>query len=154
MVQERIRLFDKIQTSQAMYNLVEKFFRDLDKFYVKKNGKTVPVKELTIKEFHNLVRTLPYRQDFKPIEVVARPKHLFKHRSLGLDCKKKGILIGSFLKLNHIPYRFVGSSNRQTRRIHHVFPQAFISGKWRNVDATYNHYEPFTKKRVTAYEVL
>lgn len=154
MVQARVSLFDKKQTSQAMYRLVEMFFRDLDKFHVKKNGKIVHVRDLTIREFHSIIKMLPYRQDMKPIEVVARPKHLLKHRALGLDCKKKGILIGSYLKINSIKYRFLGSSNRKNRRIHHVFPQAKINGKWHNVDATYSHYRPFERKRVTAYEVL
>ncbi len=137
-----------------MYNLVEKFYRDLEKFFVRVHGRTVPVSKMSIVQYHDMVRTLPYRQDTKPIEVVARPKHLFRHRRMGLDCKKKGILVGSYLRLKGIPYRFVGSSNKKNGRIHHVFPQAFISGQWKNIDATYPHYKPFTKKKVTNCEIL
>lgn len=154
MIQERKRLFNKAQTGKAMYRLVEKFYRDLEKFFVRVNGRTVPVGNMTIVQYHDLVRSLPYRQDTKPIEVIARPKHLFRHRKMGLDCKKKGILVGSFLKLRGIPYRFVGSSNRNNKRIHHVFPQGLIAGEWKNIDATYAHYKPFTKKKVTACEIL
>lgn len=154
MVQERIPLKNKSQTAEKMYYLIDKYFQDLKNVFVKVNGRIKPVYTLTVREFHNVIRNIPYRQDNKPIEVIARPKYLLKHRFMGLDCKKKGVLIGAFLRLKKVPYRLVGSSIKKSGRIHHVYPQGNFAGNWLNVDATYQHYRPFTKKRATNIELL
>jgi len=154
MIINRQNLSDKKETAEKMYYLVNRYFRDLSKFKTKKNGKIVPVTELNIIEFFDLVRSIPYRKDVKPIEVVSRPKYILKFRKSGADCKKKGILMGAYLKYNNLPYRFMSSSRKPSGRIHHVFPQIFINGKWKNLDATYSHYKPFQKKIVTNSEVL
>jgi hypothetical protein len=110
--------------------------------------------DLSLQEFFNLVKDIPYRRDPRPVEVVARPYYLFKHRNLGIDCKKKTIAMASYLKANGIPYRLIGSSNRPDRKIHHIFPQALIDGEFKNVDATYSQYRLFQAKNVTAWEEL
>ena len=154
MIQERVPLKNKSQTAVGMKKLINKYYNDLKNYVVNVRGKRVPVENLTIEEFHNVVRNIPYRQDTKPKEVIARPRHLLNHRKLGLDCKKKGVLMAAFFKLKGIPYRLIGSSSNPNRRIHHVFPQAFLNGEWCNMDATYNYYRPYEKKRVTKYEIL
>lgn len=154
MIQERKALYSKDQTSRRMYQLIDRFYNDLKRFKVRKGKKTVPLPSLTVREFFYYVRSIPYRQDKKPIEVISRPYHILRHRFVGMDCKKKGILLGSFLKLKKIPFRLIGSSKRVSGRIHHVYPQIFINGNWKNYDATYSHYKPFQKKQVTNYEVL
>ncbi len=137
-----------------MYYLINKYNNDLDKIYVRKNGQYRPVSSLTLQEYFNIIRRIPYRRDKKPIEVVARPKHIFKHRNLGMDCKKKAVMISSYLKNNGIPYRLASSSKKINKRIHHVFPQMYLNGEWMNVDATYPHYKIFAPKTVTKFEVL
>jgi len=140
-----------------MYYLVNRYFSDLSKVRIKKNGQIIPITNLTITEFYNFVRRIPYRKDIKPVEIIARPKIILKNLSLGMDCKKKGILISSFIKSKYgdkIPYRFMTTSNKKSGRIHHIFPQVFINGEWVNLDATYSHYKPFKKKLVTNFEVV
>lgn len=148
---EQETLRDKAQTARNMYRFIDRYFHDLDTI---KTSDGRPLSKLSLKEFFDLVRLIPYRQDNKPIEVIARPKHILTFSGNGMDCKKKAILISSYLKRNRIPYRLVGSSRKPSGKIHHVFPQAFIAGQWENLDATYSNYRPFAVKRVTAWEVL
>lgn len=154
MIYSTQRLFNKSETAEKMHKLILKYYRDLQNFRIRKNGRSVPLLSLTIKEFFNLVRKIPYRQDKKAVEIIARPKHILKHRALGMDCKKKSVLMASYCKSKKIPYRLIGSSIRENRRIHHVFPQAYLSGEWKNLDATYNNYRIFEPKKVTNYELL
>jgi hypothetical protein len=149
MLESREPLFDKLQTSNRIKSLCKKFNGDL-------NG----TRSLTPYQFFEMVRKIPYRKDPKPIEVVARPKHILNHQNLGMDCKKKAILLGSYFEANKIPYRFIGSSRRQDKKIHHIFPQAMcdkdgnLTDDWTNFDATYSTYSIAMPKAVTAYEVL
>ena len=147
-------LFKKSQTAKEMYRIIEKYWRDLKRFSVTVNKRNVPLTELTIEQFFNFLRKIPYTKDVKPIEVVARPRYLLNAAMAGLDCKKKSILMASYLRSNGHNYRLVGSSNRRNKNIHHVFPQVLTKGGWQNLDATYPQYKPYQKKRVTAYEVL
>lgn len=147
-------MYDKKQTAITMKYLIRKFFRDLNRVKVMKNGRKVPITSLSMFEFFEVVKNIPYRRDTKPIEVISRPKHILKLRRLGMDCKKKALLIGSFLHGKSIPYRLVASSRKKNGRIHHVFPQAKVGNQWMNVDATYPHYQMFEPKTVTNMEVL
>lgn len=147
-------LFNKNETANMMHYLVRKYYNDLRSFRIRRGGKSIPLINLTIKQFFDLVRRIPYRQDKKPIEVVSRPVHILKLSRLGMDCKKKSVLIASYLKSRKIPYRFIGSSIRKNKKIHHIFPQAYLDGDWVNLDATYNHYKPGQPKKVTYYESL
>jgi hypothetical protein len=88
------------------------------------------------------------------VEVIARPKHLLNQAMAGLDCKKKSILVGSYLKGKNLNFRLIGSSNKKNKNIHHVFPQVKSGSVWKNLDATYPNNRIFETKRVTAYEVL
>lgn len=139
----RTTLWDKSQTARAMYGLVRAFASDL--------GAT---SKKSLPEYFDLVRRIPYLRDVKGHEVVARPALILKEFP-AIDCKKKAILIASYLQLNGIPWRFVASSVRKDRRVHHVFTQAQINGEWRNVDPTYSHFKLFEPKRgLTKIEVL
>lgn len=137
-----------------MYYLINKYFRDIDKFKVKVNGVLKPLSQLTLGQFFNFVKNIPYKKDIKPIEIISRPEYLIKNRKKGLDCKKKAILICSYLKNYRLPFRLASSSKLISGRIHHVFPQMQLQGNWQNLDATYNYYKPFEKKTVTNFEVL
>jgi hypothetical protein len=160
MYEEREPLFDKLQTSRAIKALVEKYADDLRGVYVEEGGKKIPVSRLSIVDYFDVVRLIPYRKDTKPIEIISRPHHILKYRGLGMDCKKKSILMASFFKLRNIPFRFIGSSRRPDKKIHHIFTQAKVnpdgtrSNKFVNYDSTYKHYRPAMEKKVTAFEVL
>jgi hypothetical protein len=154
MLEMREPLYDKNQTGNRIKELCRRFYSDLSSIYLEKNGQQIPLSSLTLKEFFNFVRNIPYRQDKKPIEIVARPYHILRHKSLGMDCKKKSVLLGAFCEYQGIPYRFIASSRRADKQVHHVFPQAQVNGRFVNVDATYPEYSYGQKKNVTYAEVL
>ena len=154
MWQERAILYDKNQTGNKIKYLIENYYTDLDKIFTKKGKRYIPISKLSLFEFYNMIRKIPYRKDNAPVEVIARPFHIMNHKSMGMDCKKKCIMIGSYLRYHKMPYRIMSSSRRPTKEIHHVFPQVKIGNKWRNLDATYNHNKPLEFKTVTNHEVL
>ncbi len=154
MLYSKQRLYEKDQTGRNMHFLINRYYNDLKKMFTIKNGRRVPVLNLSLKDFFNLVRGIKYRKDIKPVEVISRPKHIINHRKMGMDCKKKAILIASFLKYKNYPYRLIASSRKPNGRIHHVFPQVALNGEWLNVDATYPHYKIFEPKEITKAEVL
>jgi hypothetical protein len=155
-------LFNKEQTGRRMHQLVRRFSGDLRSYYVKRGGKTLPLTKLTLRQIHDVVRKIPYRRDIAPVEVVARPKHILDHASLGMDCKKKNILLCAWCRENRVPYRMIASSTRPDRKYHHVFPQALLQGMagdsramgWTSIDATYRNNRIGERKRVTAAMVL
>ena len=154
MILSATRLKNKDQTGKEMHRLIKQYSSDLNSVYVRKDGKMIPFSSLTLMEAFDIVRLIPYRQDIKPIEVIARPNGILKNAPVGMDCKKKAILIAAYLKERGIPFRLIASSRKPNKRIHHVFPQANIAGKWLNMDATYSNYKPFQLKPVTKAEVL
>jgi len=137
-----------------MHSLIRRFARDLEKVHIRRAGKLIPLSDLTLRQFFTYVRKIPYRRDTKPVEVISRPRYILQYQGLGMDCKKKAILVGAWAKVNGTPWRLIASSTRGDKRVHHVFPQVKLNGRWRNVDATYKHYRPFQHKRVTFAEVL
>lgn len=138
-----------------MYELVKRYNSDLDNVYIQRRGRHIPLSSLPLDDYFDVVRNIPYKMDKRPIEVVMRPKYVFQYGPrIGADCKKKAIAIGAFAAYHGIPYRFIGSSRRPDKKIHHVFPQLLLSGDWKNVDATYPEYELFMAKKATKAEVL
>lgn len=127
------RLYNKEQTGERMYNLIDTYARDLANFKVNDTA----LFDLSISDFFNFVKNIPYRRDLSPTEVISRPHHILHHRKIGMDCKKKAILIASWAFLNNIPFHLIASSSRKNGKIHHVFPQVQLNGEWINADATY-----------------
>jgi len=110
---------------------------------------------MNIQQFFDYVKSIPYEKDIPDQEVVSRPLYLLRLFP-SLDCKKKAILMSSFINLKYGPraWRLCLSSNRPDGKITHIFPQ-FNNGKtWLNVDATYNHNTFAGKKRVTNIEFV
>lgn len=140
---KRSTLWNKTQTARAMYSLVIRFATDLGSY-----GK------LSLQDFFDVVRKIPYLRDTKGSEVVARPRLIFSEFP-AIDCKKKAILMASWMEINKIPWRFISTSMRKDKRIHHVFAQGFINGEWKNVDPTYSYFRLFQPKvGITKTEIL
>jgi len=154
MVKLTENLYDKNQTGNRIKELCRKFSGDLDCIYLSKDGEEIPLSELPLQDFFKFVKNIPYKMDKKPVEIVARPYYILKNKSQGADCKKKSILMGAWLERHNIPYRFIASSKRPDKMVHHVFPQGKINGKYINLDATYPEYQPGEKKKVTYAEIL
>ena len=147
------RLYSKNQTGKDMYRLIDTYSSDLDNIKVWRAGKLMPFSKIPLNEAYDYIRRIPYKRDLKPVEILMRPALIFRNKNSGIDCKKKAILLSSYLRSRGIPYRLVASSRLQNKRIHHVFPQMYLCG-WLNFDATYPHYRPFEPKMVTKVEVL
>jgi hypothetical protein len=151
-------LTSKDLTADEIADLIGSFYTDLDLVYTDgPGGRRVKMNTLSLPAYYNLVRAIPYRRDpsTPPVEVIARPYYLFKYAHLGLDCKKKCIALGAWLRSHAVPFRLIGSSQRKDKKIHHIYPEAFINGKWVTVDATYPQYKLFeVKKDLTKKEVL
>jgi hypothetical protein len=147
-------LQSKDQTGHEMHRLINNYYKDIKNIIVEQNGKQVPLSSLPIDQAFNYIKNIPYRQDTRPFEIVARPEISARNQSGGLDCKKKSILMAAYLKSRGIPYRLVASSRKPSGKIHHVFPQMQVGNQWFNLDATYSHYKPGQQKTVTNAEVL
>lgn len=153
--QEPLR--NRLQTARRIKHLCEQFYLDLNLCFVIKDNKQIPLSKLSLPEYFDFVKNIPYRRDPSPREIVARPYYIIKHRALGADCKKKSVLICSFLRFKNFKYRAIGSSTRPDQTICHIYFQLFDpkEKKWKNVDATYSHFKLFAEKpEETAKELL
>ena len=150
-------LKDRHETARRIKHLIETYYTDLHNVFYKDGYRTRPVTDLTLQQYFDLVKNIPYRRDPKPFEIVARPYYLFKHRDLGLDCKKKSVLCGAFIRMKNFKYRAIGSSSREDLKVHHIYMQLYDTKKkaWRNVDATYPDYVLYEEKPTETFrEVL
>jgi hypothetical protein len=140
-------LKSKYQTVKEIRYAVDNYADDLKLFPRLLN--------MDLPNFFNYVKMIPYTRDVKNSEIVSRPKFILTLFP-SLDCKKKSILMGSFMRLKHGPesYRFCLSSNRPDGNIGHIFTQVFANGAWINADATYAHNRLGAKKKVTNFEIV
>lgn len=122
-----------------MLELIEKHYRDVSRFAT-----------MSIRQFYDKVRDLPYRADPKGNEFIQRPSSTLHGWSLWRDCDDKAILLGAYAKAAGIKYRIaIGGSkavqgpNGVTYPFHHVWPEFFLLGKWFPMDATYPRYSPY-----------
>lgn len=86
--------------------------------------------------FFKYVAALPYKKDPANIESISRPGLSMRPAWPWRDCDDKSILLGSWCAANGIPFRFIASSNRPDKNLHHVFVQAYLK-KPIFLDATY-----------------
>jgi hypothetical protein len=153
-IEEPLR--DKRQTVNRIFELSRRFSGDLDRVFVRINGGDYPAASLTLAEYFDFVKSIPYRRDREPVEIVARPRIIFTNylSGIGKDCKKSAVLVGAYLEKKHVPWRLAVISTRRDREMHHIFPQAdvYFSGDFLNIDATYSNMHLFSPKNVTAVE--
>jgi len=147
-------LKSKNQTGREMYRMIAATAGDLKKVFYNVGGRPVSADKLPLVQWFNIVKNIPYRRDPKPREILARPAHILGFEKLGADCKKKSLLMAAWCKQNNIPFRFIASSRRKDKKVHHVFPQARIAGQWLPLDATYKRNTIGMKRSDTKTEVL
>lgn len=148
-------LKDRIQTGREIAWLARNFYKDLDQ--------TGDI-DKPLDQFYSKVRSIPYVEDSEETtffqrdddEEVARPLFLLDREMYpALDCKKKAVLMSSWLEAHGDPWRLVTNSELPSKEQHHIFPQIQIDGEWYNVDATYPDYELYqSKPESTAAEEL
>ena len=140
-------LNSRFRTVKEIKYAVNHFYKDLLNFpdLIKKN----------IEEYFDFVRKIPYVRDIPKTEIVSRPDYLLTLFP-ALDCKKKAILMASYMRLKFGPgsYRFVTSSNRPDGKIGHIFTQIFNGSRWINADATYSNNKLGEPKKVTNFEIM
>ena len=135
-------LTNRNQTGRAIYKHAEKFAGDLLPY---------GYHDLTLHEFYDLVRSIPYEENPVGYEFVVRPGFSLEDLNSPLDCKQKAVLIGAWLYANNIEWRLAAVSEQDDKEIHHVLVQANIKGSWKNIDATYPEFKLFEAKNKVTY---
>ena len=140
-------LFDKYQTVTEIKRMIGSYYKDLESF--------PELIAMDVEQYFDFVKNIPYIRDVKKTEIVSRPKFLLTVFD-ALDCKKKSIIMGSFMKLKYGDgsYRLCLSSNSPDKVIKHIFTQININGNWINADATYSKNRIGQLKRVTNFEIV
>lgn len=140
-------LFDKYDTVAEIKRMIREYHKDLELF--------PDLINMNIQEYFDYVKNIPYIRDVPKTEVVSRPKFLLTVFG-ALDCKKKSILMGSYMKLLHGDgsYRLCLSSNSPDKVIKHIFTQIKIGDNWINADATYSKNKIGALKKVTNFEIV
>lgn len=111
-----------------MERIVKSYHRDIE-----------PLNTMNILDFFNFVRAIPYKEDFND-EILDRPRNLLKPEIWeGLDCKKKSILMASYLHNRGLKWSFIAVSEAIGRPIHHVYCLLKYGNKFFPLDATYEN---------------
>jgi hypothetical protein len=116
------------------------------------------LKNLSFEDYFNQIKNIPYRDDPDILynsEIISRP--LFCLNAGKLDCKKKAILMGAFCNSQRPPlkFKYVVSSERPDKKLHHVFPIVKLGKSWLVADPTYKYYYLGQgKKKLTKAEIL
>lgn len=114
------------QTANKMVVLVKKYYADIG-----------TKAEWPLIRFFDYVKKLPYHPDPKNNEVISRPKFLMQPNWFARDCDDKSILLASWLEANKVPWKFVASSTKKNKVLHHVFVVAKMKNRNVVLDATY-----------------
>ena len=126
------------QTGEQMKRLCCEYYKDISCFNF-----------MTLGQYFNFVKDLPYLADPKNIEFLSRPGASLLGSAKYRDCDDKAILIGSYLILKKIPFRFIAVSTNPAKKIHHVLVEAQIKNCRLFIDATYPKNKLFELKRYT-----
>jgi len=94
-----------------------------------------------LSKFFNYVKNLPYRRDPQRVESIARPALAMNPKIPWRDCDDKSILLAAWCESNFYPWRFVASSKRPDKTLHHVFVEAQGPNKPIYLDATYHFHK-------------
>lgn len=114
------------ETGRYMRRMVERYYRDMS-----------PYAHIPVTRIFSIVKNLPFRPDPGDKETLQRPLYTMQRQGYGGDCDDKCIVLASWAKLNSIPYRFVAVRRPDRERLHHVFCELWINGKWLHADPTY-----------------
>ena len=96
-----------------------------------------PYATMSLPEFYDFLKNIPYRADPRGTELVKRPFYTLNRIGKGGDCDCKTIVMLAWARLNKIPARIVTASKNKKKGLHHVYPELYYMGNWCVVDATY-----------------
>lgn len=130
------------QTGEQMRRLVENYYSDL--------GEWLAVPFLA---YYRYVCDLPYIKDPDGVEFVSRPAlTLNPFFPVARDCDDKAVLLACWWSGNGGKKRFVASSTKPNKKLHHVFLQLengiYIDGTYsknKNFIGVYPYFEKITR---------
>lgn len=122
----RTKLKNVKYTGSLMKRLSMRYRSDVD-----------PYMSMSLMQFYDLVKNIPYRPDPPGNEYLQRPYYTLTQTGGGGDCDDKSIVLGAYLANARIPFRFVAVGAQE--RLHHVITEAFVDGKWLHLDPTYSY---------------
>jgi len=94
---------------------------------------------MNILDFFNFLKNIPYRED-EDDEILDRPGELLNPKKYPyLDCKKKAIILASYLHNRGLKWSFVAVSEAMGIPIHHVYCLLKVFNKFIPLDATYKN---------------
>ena len=145
MITRTQNLYDVHQTGREMQRLASCYCSDLGSWL------GVPF----ISYYRHICR-LPYVPDPQDVETISRPAYTLIDCYGPRDCDDKAVLLAAWLHSHREPVRFVASSTRPDRQLHHTFIQL---GNGLFVDATYPENENFLGnypyfRKITCIEAL
>lgn len=114
------------ETGQYMRAMVDRFYMDM-----------APYAHLPLSQIFGIIKNIPFRPDPPDNETVQRPLYTVQQQGYGGDCDDKCIALAAWAKLNSMPYRFVAVRRPDRPRLHHVFCELWIDGRWIHADPTY-----------------
>lgn len=126
------------QTGEIMRRLVYEYCDDLG-----------PWLDVPFIEYYKFVCALPYKSDPKNIEFVSRPLYTLNPNFNIRDCDDKAVLLACWWVAHGDKCRFVASSTKPNKKLHHVFLQLengiFIDGTYRKNSNFFGFYPYFLK---------
>lgn len=117
-----------------------KLMRELS---IRYQGDVAEFGHLSLLQFYDKIKNIPYKQDPKKQEFLQRPYYTLNQRGKGGDCDDKCICLGAYCALAKIPFRFVALGKTPKGRLHHVIIEVLIGNhrgelRWIHLDCTYS----------------
>jgi hypothetical protein len=129
------------ETVANCFDLARLYWKDLLLF----NANGIPLKDLSIREFYEYVKSLKYVKDPVNKEHVSRPRILLERANTNhpFDCDDRSILSLSFFHLQNNLYgkdyktRLTVTGRYSNPK--HIYAEYFEDGIWKPYDCTYPH---------------
>ena len=129
MILKKQNLYDVHQTGAAMRRLASLYWSDLG-----------PWLQVPFIVYYRHVCALPYVEDPPEQETVSRPLYTLDPFYMPRDCDDKAVLLAAWLHGHGEKVRFVATSTRPDKELHHTFIQ-MQNGLC--LDATYRKNAPY-----------
>lgn len=101
-------------------------------------GDVAPFAHMTLGQFFDKIRLIPYNRDPASTEFLQRPYYTLSGNRPGGDCDDKAICIGAYAVLHGYPFRFVAMGKQMGQPLHHVATDVMVNGQYVHLDPTYN----------------
>jgi len=125
MIKEKLK--DRIQSGRHMERIIKTYSDDIS-----------PLDDLSLNEYFDFIKKIPYQEDGQN-EMLDRPKELLNPKKWpGLDCKKKAILMASYLQKRGLKWALVAVCEKLGDDIHHVYTLLKNGTRFYPLDPTFS----------------